>query len=379
MKYSVFGKTGKKVSVLGFGCMRFPVKDGNNEKILEDEIRDMLACGIEGGINYLDTAYPYHGGKSEEVVGKVLENGYRDRVILATKMPCWLVEKPEDFDKYLDIQLERLRTDRIDYYLIHGIFTDRWRRMKEMGVFEWSEKARADGRIRGFGFSFHDTAALFKEVIDAYDAWDLCQIQYNYLNENFQAGTEGLLYAAQRNIPVVVMEPLFGGALAAPPEPIKAMIDEAGKKPADLALQWLWDKPEVTVVLSGMGSLDQVKENIASAGKAQPGSFSREDRLLVERIREAYTGLNPIPCTKCRYCMPCPSGVDIPRNFELYNLWNCQNPYLGRALYSWHFDEGLRASACTACGTCEEQCPQHIPIREWLKKVHEALLIKEGI
>jgi predicted aldo/keto reductase-like oxidoreductase len=377
MKYRLLGKTGRSASVLGFGCMRFPVSDGMDDEIMKEESAEMLYYAINHGINYLDTAYPYHGGKSEQFLGEILENGYREKVMLVTKMPCWLIKKTSDFDRYLDIQLKRLRTDYIDFYLLHGIFYERWLRMKDMGVFEWSEKARVDGRIRGFGFSFHDSVSLFKEVIDAYNSWDICQIQYNYLNEDVQAGTEGLLYAASCGVPVVVMEPLFGGALANPSGPVKTLIEEAGKNPVDLALQWLWDKPEVNVVLSGMSSLEQVKQNIVSAGKYGSDPLCSEDRILINRIKNVYSSLNPIPCTKCRYCMPCPAGVDIPRNLELYNQGMCQNLSLSKALYSWHLKREWRADSCIQCGTCEEKCPQHIPIMKWMKDIHDTLFIKE--
>ena len=370
MQYRTFGKLDWQVSALGFGAMRLPTVDG---KIDEAEAIKMIRYAIDHGVNYVDTAYPYHDGKGEVLVGRALQDGYRQKVKLATKMPCWLVETPADFDKYLDEQLEKLQADHIDVYLLHAIWRERWTRMQKMKVFEWAELALADGRIGHLGFSFHGTLPLFKEVISAYD-WAMCQIQYNLINEDVQAGTEGLEYATEKGVAVVIMEPLLGGALVSPPPDVQCVWDEAGREPVDLALRWLWNKPQVSVVLSGMSTLAQVQQNVEIADRSGVGMLTQEELDLVACVQEAYQELDAIPCTKCQYCMPCPNGVDIPRNFELYNQAVVYgNQGLAKSLYNWHMPEGERAAACIACRECEEKCPQQIEISEWMPRVHERL------
>jgi hypothetical protein len=374
MQYRQFGQLDFKVSALGFGAMRLPTKD---DKIDEVEATKMVRYAIDHGVNYVDTAYPYHGGDSETFLSRALKDGYREKVKLATKMPCWLIETPDDFAKFLDEQLEKLQTDHIDIYLLHALWRERWDRMQKMDVFEWAERAIADGRIGHLGFSFHGTLPLFKEVIDAYD-WTMCQIQYNLLNEDVQAGTEGLEYAAEKGVAVVIMEPLLGGALVNPPPDVQRVWDEAGANPVDVALRWLWHKPQVSVVLSGMNTLEQVQQNLASADVSGVDTLTEEEVDLVVRVQEAYKGLDSIPCTKCAYCMPCPNGVNIPRNFELYNQAAVYgNESLARNLYNYHMPEAERASACIACGECEAKCPQQIQISDWMERVHETLSTKE--
>ncbi len=376
MQYRTFGQMDWKVSALGFGAMRLPtVSEGGKEVVDEAETIKMIRTAIDQGVTYVDTAYPYHDGQSEVVVGKALQDGYRDKVKVATKLPCWLVEKPEDFDTLLNEELRRLQTEHVEFYLLHALWKDRWAKMRDMHVFEWAERAIADGRIGHLGFSFHDQLSLFKEIVDAYD-WSLCQIQYNFMNETVQAGTEGLRYAADKGLAVVVMEPLLGGTLAKAPPSVQAIIlDEAGKEPVDLALQWLWNQPEVGTVLSGMSTLKQVEHNVACAARSGVNSLTSDDLAVIARVQAQYQEAQAIPCTKCGYCLPCPQGVDIPRNFELYNEgmiydeWNlCKN------LYNGHFRESERASACIACKECEEKCPQQILISEWMPKVHAALV-----
>jgi predicted aldo/keto reductase-like oxidoreductase len=380
MQYRKFGKLDWKASALGFGTMRLPYlpnEAGDWSDIDEPEATRMLHYAIDRGVNYIDTAYPYHEGNSERFLGRVLQDGYREKVKLATKMPCWLVETPGDFDKFLDEQLGKLQTDHIDFYLLHAIWRERWTRMQKMNVFEWAEKALADGRIGHLGFSFHGTLSLFKEVIDAYD-WTMCQIQYNLLNEDVQAGTEGLEYAAERGVAVVIMEPLLGGALVSPPPDVQRVWDAAEANPVDVALRWLWNKPQVSVVLSGMTAMEHVQQNVEIAGRSGVGKLTQEELGLVARVQEAYKGLDSIPCTKCGYCMPCPNGVNIPRNFELYNQATVYgNESLAKSLYNWHMPEAERASACIACGECEAKCPQQIEISDWMSRVHERLLIQE--
>jgi predicted aldo/keto reductase-like oxidoreductase len=378
MQYRKFGNQDFEVSALGFGAMRFPTTNGDSANIDEAEAVKMLRYAIDRGVNYVDTAYPYHEGQSEVVVGQALKNGYREKVKLVTKMPCWLVESPADFDKYLNEQLERLQTDHIDFYLLHALFTNRWEQMQNLNVLEWSEKAVADGRIGALGFSFHDSLPLFKEIVDAYEGWGLCQIQYNFMNEDVQAGTEGLEYAAQKGLPVVIMEPLLGGIIANPPAQVQEIWDNAQQKPVDVALRWLWNKPGVSVVLSGMSNMEQVEQNLVSAEVAGIGTLTANELDAVKRVQEIYKSFSQIACTKCGYCMPCPNGLDIPRNFELYNEGVIYDSLdLSQALYTWHMRPSERADACIACGDCEVECPQKINISEWMPKVHDKLLMPE--
>jgi len=373
MNYRQFGSLDWKVSALGFGCMRFPTENGN-EAIDEAEAAKMLRYAIDHGVNYIDTAYPYHGGNSEPFLGRALQDGYRERVRLATKLPSWKIKERKDFDRYLNEQLERLQTDQIDFYLLHTLQEKWWYKLRDLGVLEWAEKAQRDGRIDHLGFSFHDEYEVFEEIVDAYD-WALCQIQYNYMDIETQAGTKGLHYAASKDLAVVIMEPLLGGRLVNPPEPVQEIWDEAptSRTPADWALQWLWHQPEVSVVLSGMSTMRHVEENVASADASSIGSLTEEEQEIIARVRERYEALCPIPCTQCNYCMPCPHGVDIPRNFGIYNRGAMYDkPDHARRSYGF-LDEAKRASACVACLECEDQCPQSIPISDWMVHVHEVL------
>ena len=379
MQYRRFGHLDFEVSALGFGCMRLPTT-GKPGKIDEPAAVEMIRWAVDHGVNYIDTAYPYHGGNSERLLGAALEDGYRDKVALATKMPIWMVEKADDFDRFFDEQCERLRTERIDFYLLHNLQAPTWPKIRDLGAIAWLEKARADGRIGPVGFSFHDRADVLKEILDYYSGWSLCQIQYNFVNEDVQAGTPGLEYAAGKGLAVVIMEPLFGGTLAAPPEPVQKIWDEAPGRPSpvDMALRWLWNKPEVSVVLSGMTTLEHVKQNVASACASGVGTMTEAELQLIARARDAYGALNPIPCTGCGYCMPCPNGVAIPDNFQLYNnavVFKGSSRQLNRNLYN-DMPAGKRAEACIQCGECEEKCPQKIAIGEWMPRVHEALAKK---
>jgi len=373
VKYRPFGELHWQVSALGFGCMRFPTKDGH-ENIEEIEAGRMLRHAIDQGVNYLDTAYAYHGGNSESFVGRVLADGYREKVRLATKLPSWKIEERGDFDRYLNEQLERLQTDHIDFYLLHALKEEWWHRLRDLGVIEWAEGAMKDGRVGHLGFSFHDDYEVFKEIVDAYD-WTFCQIQYNYMDIENQAGTRGLKYAASKGLAVVVMEPLLGGRLVDPPDPIREIWSEAptARTPASWALQWLWHQPEVSVVLSGMTTMEHVTENIAAAERSGVGTLSDEELALVDRVRVVYRELCPIPCTQCNYCMPCPHGVDIPRNLEIYNEGIMYDKHeSARRSYEFLAEE-KRASACTACFECEDQCPQDIPISQWMSQAHHVL------
>ena len=356
--------------------MRFPILESDTKKIEEKESTEMMEYAIDRGVNYVDTAYPYHGGQSEIFVGKVLKNGLRDKVKLATKMPCWMVKEAPDFDKFLNEQLEKLQTDHIDFYLLHGLNKSRWEEMSALDVLEWAEKTITDGRIRHIGFSFHDDYEAFKTIVDGYDKWTFTQIQYNYMDIKNQAGTRGLRYAASQGLAVVVMEPILGGRIVDPPDPIAEVWDtaETKRKPADWALQWLWDQPEVSTVLSGMSTRQQVEENVASAGVSGISILTQDELDLIDQVRVKYNELSPIPCTKCDYCLPCPRGVNIPRNFEFYNSAVMYDKVEAvRGGYNNWFAEAERAHNCAECYECEEKCPQKIAITEWLPKVHELL------
>jgi predicted aldo/keto reductase-like oxidoreductase len=328
-------------------------------------------------VNYVDTAYPYHGGQSEIVVGKALRDGYRDKVKLATKLPTWQITCAEDFDRLLDEQLKKLDTTHIDFYLLHALGKSRWHEfVLKYDLLGRAEAALADGRIRHLGFSFHDDFDAFEEIANGYDHWDFCQIQYNYMDTESQAGTRGLKLAAAKGLAVVVMEPLLGGRLADPPRDIRVTMESFAvrRSPAEWAFQWLWDQPEVTVVLSGMSDLRQVEENLRFAEASRIHAFNEADQALIARIRELYNARTVIPCTKCGYCMPCPNGVNIPGNFELFNYAHSFDDVASaRFRYQFALAEAERSGSCIACGVCEEQCPQKIPIAEWMPKVSALL------
>jgi len=381
VQYRKFGKLSWEASVLGFGIMRLPVIDGDRTQIDETEATRMLRYAIDQGVNYLDSGYGYHGGNSEKFLGRALQDGYRQRVRLATKLPCWTVEKAEDFDRFLDEQSERLQTEHIEFYLLHALGKKHWPRLRDMGVIPWAEKAMADGRIGHLGFSFHDEYELFQQIIDDYDGWTMCQIQYNYMDVEQQAGRRGLEYAAEKGLAVVVMEPIRGGRLSnkVPPS-VQAIWDSAPlqRSPAEWALQWVWSQPEVTVALSGMSTMQHVQENLASAERSAPNLLTEGEEALVARVRVAYEDLCPIPCTDCKYCLPCPSGVNIPGVFEVYNdLGMFGDEARARMVYGW-LEEDERANLCIECGECLEKCPQNIGIPDWLAKVHKALCQEEA-
>jgi len=380
MQYRTFGKLDWKASVLGFGCMRLPTKDGvqhGSPNVDEPEAIRMLRHAIDQGVNYVDTAYPYHSGQSEVVVGKALRDGYREKVRLATKLPIFIVQGPQDFDRILNEQLTKLQTDHIDFYLMHGLSRATWTNVVlKHNLLAEAQRALADGRIRHLGFSFHDDYACFEEIVNGSDLWSFCQIQYNYMFIENQAGTRGLKLAADKGLAVVIMEPLMGGRLATPPPAIAETIagDPSHRSPAQLAFEWLWDQPEVSVVLSGMSDMSQVVENLRFADSARVGKLGPADQALVARVREQYEARVAIQCTKCGYCMPCPNNINIPANFELFNYANAYDD-VGSAKFRYNFllKENERAGACIDCGTCEELCPQHIVISDWMPKVSALL------
>jgi predicted aldo/keto reductase-like oxidoreductase len=384
MLYRKLGKTGIEVSILGFGCMRLPMKNGTGSAadrfdpknfIDEEKAIQLIQYAKTQGINYFDTAYPYHSGKSEPLLGKAVR-GYRREVLIATKLPSWMVKGPEDFEKFLNEQLQRLETSYIDFYLLHGLGRQTWSKVKELGALQFLDRILADGRARFVGFSFHDEVRIFKEIVDAYD-WAVCQIQYNFLDRNYQAGREGLEYAASKNMGLVIMEPLRGGRLAEQiPEKVQTIWDSAPVKrsPSEWALRWVWNHPEVSTALSGMNSMAQLQENLRNAQEGRANSLSAKELALIDQVTETYQKMFPLDCTACSYCLPCPQGVNIPHNFRLYNdLHVFKDQEINFILYNQMTSPEQRASNCAECGECEERCPQHIKIGEELKKVHSAL------
>lgn len=377
MQYRKLGKLDWKPSALGFGVMRLPVFDSLPARIDEEQATEMLHYAIDKGVNYLDTAYPYHRGQSEVFLGNALQGGYRDKVKLATKLPSWMVECTDDFDRFFNEQLERLQTQQVEFYLLHALKREWWDNLVRLGILDWAEKKMAEGQIGHLGFSFHDTYPVFKDIVDAYDGWDFCQIQYNYMDTKYQAGRRGLRYAAEKGLGVVIMEPLRGGLLAKnPPPPAVARIYETmevERTPVDWALQWLWDQPEISLVLSGMSTLQQVVENIESADQSGAGKLGEKDHQFIEKIQHTYRDITPIPCTNCRYCVPCPGGIDIPTVFRIFNdTVMFEDLKYGKAEYH-EMSEEHRADNCVACGSCEEKCPQGIAVIEWLKEAHAML------
>ena len=379
MQFRDFGKIDWRVSALGFGCMRLPTTDGKplSRNIDEKRAMKMIRHAIDKGVNYLDTAYPYHEGKSEGFLSKVLRDGYRDKVRVATKSPVWLIKKQKDFDIHLNTQLRRLKTNYVDFYLFHGLNKKTWREtVLRHNLIKRAEIAVREGKIGHLGFSFHDDFDAFKEIVDGYDGWEFCQIQYNFMDVDNQAGTKGLRYAASKGLAVIVMEPLLGGKLANPPTLIRNLYREHGIKrsPADLALQWIWDQPEVSTILSGMSTMQQVTQNIKSANTSGAGSLGKRELRFVGKLRARYKASMPIRCTKCGYCMPCPHGVDIPVNFELYNDGYIHDDMnASRRTYERFMSKEERASACKRCETCEKKCPQKLPIISLMPQVHSAL------
>ncbi len=365
-----------KLSILGYGCMRFTRKGGGID--LEKAEKELMAA-IGGGVNYLDTAYIYPG--SEAALGNILKkNGCRSKVNIATKLPQYLIKSESALDRYFNEQLSRLQTDYIDYYLMH-MLTDvaAWEKLQRLGIEQWIEKKKQEGKIRNIGFSFHGNTAMFLPILDAYD-WDFCQIQYNYLDEHSQAGRKGLQAAAEKGIPVIIMEPLRGGRLVdLLPKRAKEMIaeDPRGWTAAEWAFRWLWDQPEVTCVLSGMNSLPMVEENVRIASEVQAGALTEADFHTIEQIRAEINRDMKVGCTGCGYCMPCPGGVDIPTAFRCYNRMYTEDRRAGRHEYLQIVCLQRKMSdisRCTRCGRCERRCPQHLDIRGELQRAQKDLM-----
>ncbi len=373
MKYRKLGKTNEEVSILGFGCMRFPQKDG---KIDETESLEMIRYAIDNGVNYIDTAYPYHDGESEIFVGKALKDGYREKVKLATKLPSWLINTREDMDKYINEQLEKLQTNVIDFYLIHSLNKKDYKRLRDNGLFDFIEKIKENKLVKYVGFSFHDTLDVFKEIVDDYD-WDFTQIQYNYIDEDYQAGREGLLYAANKGLGIIIMEPLRGGSLVNNLSPgINKIIDNSPvkKTAAEWAFKFLYNKEEISLVLSGMSTLEQVVDNLKIADtQGELNSMTVDEQETINKLRDEFKSKIKVNCTGCKYCIPCPAKVNIPICFELLNSSSMfDSVETTKKDYESFLVKGNEdASKCVECGACEEKCPQHINIIEKLKEVKE--------
>jgi predicted aldo/keto reductase-like oxidoreductase len=371
MQFRTFSPSGEKVSLLGFGTMRLPVV-GQDETVIDEEkaIR-MIRYAIDNGVNYVDTAYMYHGGKSEGVLGKALKDGYREKVFLADKMPIWLAKKAGGIEALFEEQFRRLDVEYIDFYLVHNLSKSFWQDAKDQNLMPFLDKMKEEGRIGKIGFSFHDELEVFKEIINDYP-WEFCQIQLNYMDTELQAGVEGLKYAGEKGLPVIIMEPLKGGKLVKSlPESVAAIWERSPVKrtPAEWALRWVADFPEVLTILSGMSEMEEVEENIRILGNAIPNSLTEEEKSLIREASAEYNNLIKASCTACKYCMPCPKEIDIPRIMEQYNQWHIYRSVRESRRQYGFLKKGNRPTDCADCKACEEQCPQHLPISDIMKEM----------
>ena len=373
MQYREFKKIGCDVSLLGLGCMRLP--QTADDKVDEAEAIRIIRTAIDKGVNYLDTAYTYHGGESEKILGKALKDGYREKVMIADKMPIWLAKDENRMKEIFENQLRRLDTDCIDMYLVHNVTVPVWKRAKKLNLMPFLDEMKAQGKIKHIGFSFHDTFDFFKEVLEEYP-WEFCQIQLNFMDKDHQAGVKGLKYAAEKGLSVVIMEPLKGGRLTDTVTPaIQSLWDEAETKrtPAEWAFRWLANMPEVTLMLSGMSSMEQLEANIETLSQPDISELSDDERSIINKVSDEYNKLIKYSCTGCKYCMPCPQKLDIPRIIGYYNDWNLyeQNPSTKMEYIDW-LGDGFHASDCAGCRLCEEKCPQALPIARAMKDAAEA-------
>ncbi|MBN1904213.1 MAG: aldo/keto reductase [Deltaproteobacteria bacterium] len=387
MLYRKIGRTGYEASILSMGCMRLPMLEQENppkdfierqRAVNEEKALELIEYAIEHGINYFDSAYMYHAGNSELILGKAIK-GKRDKLIITTKSPVMMMQKHEDFDRILDEQLKRLDTDHLDFYLLHGLVKETWEKAKALKVFDFLDRIQRDGRVKNAGFSFHDKLDVFRDIIDAYP-WAACQIQYNYFDENYQAGKEGLKYATSKGIGVIVMEPLRGGRFTKRiPDAVQRIWDtaEIKRSPAEWGLRWVANHPDVSVILSGMTTMEQLKENIGIADEFKPESLTQKELGIIDRVVKAYKDIMAVGCTTCNYCMPCPNGVNIPMIFSLYNdvvMFKDEMPVI---MYNTMVPPDQNATNCIECGECEDKCPQHIEIISNLKDAHRALYNEE--
>ncbi|MGE4277433.1 MAG: aldo/keto reductase [Lawsonibacter sp.] len=367
MEYRMMTGTGSSPSLLGYGCMRFPL-DRETHRLDDEKAQALIDQAMAAGVTYYDTAWPYHEGDSEPFLGQALSQYPRDRFYLATKLPCWEVDSRARAEEFFQAQLERLRTDYVDFYLLHSLSRKTWDNMVELGIPELLEEYQREGKLRYLGFSFHDSYEVFEDIL-TYRAWDFCQIQLNYMDTNHQAGLRGLELANRKGIPVVVMEPVKGGSLAQLPDEVTAPLRSLDPKAstASWAMRWVASQPGVKVVLSGMSTAEQLADNLDTFGPFRP--LNEEERAAVEETARLLRRRLKNGCTGCRYCMPCTVGVDIPGSFQ---LWNNMAMYENRQLTkrAWNMlDQGARPDRCVACGRCEELCPQHIAIREHLARI----------
>ncbi|MHC1785614.1 MAG: aldo/keto reductase [Christensenellales bacterium] len=368
-----FGKLGFEVSRLGFGMMRLPTVEieGGKRVIDQPEAIRMLRRGIDGGINYVDTAYGYHDGNSEIVTGLALRDGYREKVKLTTKLPQWLVNEYGDMDRLLDEQLKKLGQSYLDVYLLHALNRDAFHKLQALDYKRFVKQAIKDGRIRHIGFSFHDDAQAFLEIVDDYD-WDVAQIQFNYMDDENQATEQGLHHAGQRGVSIIVMEPLRGGSLAKPPQEILDMMaaNERAWSPVEWAFRYVGNFPEVVTILSGMTTMQQVEDNLAVFDRIKVGSLHDKDQAFIKQVKAAYLARIGVGCTGCNYCQPCPQGVQIPRIFSAYNESYMLNDF-GHFKFNYRqiIKDNGEGERCVACGQCEAACPQQLPIIELLKTV----------
>jgi len=375
MKYRRFGKLDWEVSILGFGVMRLPLIDENPTHLNEVESIKMIRYAIDHGINYLDLGYPFDNRQNEfnsRLVSQALRDGYREKVKIAATIPFFLINSPSDFEHYLSKQLQWLQTDTIDFYLLGKLNRENWPKLHELGVLRWAEVAMIDGRIDKLGFSFHDHFQTLKNIVEAYDNWTFCQFQYSYMDVDHDPGFSGIKYAAEKGLAVVVTEPLKLGRLTKEPPEAAAEVWASSKQKRTLSewgLRWVWDHPEVSVVVSEMSTMEQVVENVTLADRAEPESLTVQELVLISKVREAYRKLRPIPCSSCRACMPCPQGIDVPRIFELYNdaiIYN--DPKTARSLY---YNEQHHLDTCTECGVCDNACAKRLAMLAWFKAARQ--------
>jgi len=393
MQYRSFGSTGFNVSALGLGTMRLPLSRFIPQKVNVQQSIRLMRHSIDSGINYFDTAWPYHLRQSERIVGKALQDGYREKVHLTTKLPMFLITRESEFDFYLNSSLKALQTDHVDTYLFHALSKNTFERLKKLKLLDKMKRARDEGKIKYIGFSFHDTLPVFREIVDYFD-WDVVQIQFNYMDTALQAGREGLEYAASKNMAIVIMEPLKGGQLANPPKEAMDVMNASGiqRTPVDWALQYLWNRPEVSCVISGMGNMNMVNENCESAKRSGVNSLSDKEMAVIDQLVEIYRKNILVPCTDCKYCMPCPFGVNIPLHFATLNHQTIERRFYYKFFVRRSYNALVRnnkrlnksktnghASLCTQCGACIPKCPQGINIPVELKKVVEVLDKKKNI
>ena len=374
MKYRSMGQTGTKVSALGFGAMRLPlVTDENgNASIHEEEAIKMIRTAIDHGVNYVDTAYPYHNGMSEILVGKALKDGYREKTMVATKSPVWLIESEDDFDRYLEEQLHKLEIECIDFYLLHALSAGRFQDVVlKYNLIPKMVEAKKKGKIKYMGFSFHDNWDAFKTIIDSTDAWDFCQIQMNYIDVNNQATIQGMEYAASKGLGIIIMEPLLGGKLANPPKNVQAALC-GSKTPVEWAFDFLWNREEVSIILSGMSDMQQTLDNLEYADRSSIGMLEEKELKMLAKAKEIYDTMALVSCTKCEYCMPCPFGLHIPKTFEAYNKTASVGMKEAKELYD---SIQTKADACKKCRKCEKVCPQAIKISEVMTEIENVFAV----